>query len=557
MKPNSGTGPCAVLLAVLTMTFTTICQENYADWAHSKDITINTSASGYGITENLSNFPYLVRLSKATFDFGQAQANGEDIRFANASGQHLAYQIDSWDAVSRKAAIWVNVDAIQGNNSTQFIKLYWGKSDAVSQSDGAAVFETSNGFAGVWHLNETGSSDEAAYLDATANQLHGTGVLMTEMSSDAKVPSEIGYGQFMMGSQYIKTPKSNLNSNTVTMSAWVTLPGAPGDWASPLFCRGVNTKASGMSLKMDGGFSYHWMDEFWDWTSGLTVPLGTPTFLVLAISPSNATLYVGSRGSITSAVNTAQHAVAPFDTNLVIGMDSYSSRTLYGIVDEVVLSKVTRSADWIKLSYLNQHYIAESVAEIVYPQKEYVFGVSEFVEIKPTLSDIPDSITVEPAMPYALTLNKNTGSIDGWLDDTCTLRTYHITTYNAKGTYVDSVAIGTQKPVATHSSKIDGIGPQAALLGIKRSSQNQLLFYVPAAGVIRSARFTMYDLTGAAVWTASRAGSSLVTGVQSIAIEGASSKGKMPAGVYVVEMEIVARDKATSGTVKMNVTLMP
>src|SRR5690606_32079229 len=72
----------------------------------------------------------------------------------------LPYQIESWS--SGAAAIWVKVDTIKGNNSTQKIRMHWGNGSAAAESNGAAVFDTANGFRGVWHLHDsttTGSAD--------------------------------------------------------------------------------------------------------------------------------------------------------------------------------------------------------------------------------------------------------------------------------------------------------------------------------------------------------------------------------------------------------------
>ena len=104
-------------------------------------------------TASEKSFPLLVRLNKDFFNFGQAKAKGEDIRFATSTGTPLAYEIDDWDAANGAASIWVRMPTIKGN-ARQEIKLYWGKADAASQSSGAAVFNESNGYLSVWHMND-------------------------------------------------------------------------------------------------------------------------------------------------------------------------------------------------------------------------------------------------------------------------------------------------------------------------------------------------------------------------------------------------------------------
>jgi hypothetical protein len=105
--------------------------ENYSLWAQQEDVFLNTTAAGADVSDNITGFPVLIKLNAGNFNFSQAKSNGEDIRFAKIDGIHLAYQIESWDAVNSNASIWVLVDTVYGNNSTQKIKMYWGKSDAI------------------------------------------------------------------------------------------------------------------------------------------------------------------------------------------------------------------------------------------------------------------------------------------------------------------------------------------------------------------------------------------------------------------------------------------
>ena len=72
------------------------------------------------------------------------------------------------------AALWVKVD-VKGNKS-QSILMSWGNASATDASDSHAVFDTKDGFVGVWHLAEKGSTTAGGYKDATANGANTTGV---------------------------------------------------------------------------------------------------------------------------------------------------------------------------------------------------------------------------------------------------------------------------------------------------------------------------------------------------------------------------------------------
>jgi hypothetical protein len=156
--------------------------EDYSDWQYSKNIIINTSTSGTYIAGSLVNYPLLLRLDNTNFDFLQTQTNGIDIRFASAEGSHLSFEIERWDFAAQKALVWVKVDHIYGNSSTQYITMYWGNASASYMSDSEAVFDNNDGFVGVWHLREDGNTKADGYLDATLNSNDGTGYSMTTSS---------------------------------------------------------------------------------------------------------------------------------------------------------------------------------------------------------------------------------------------------------------------------------------------------------------------------------------------------------------------------------------
>jgi hypothetical protein len=139
-------------LALLLLLETASAQ--YPDWKRSGSFYILTTPEGANLPAAASeeNFPLLVRLNKEVFNFSEAQPHGEDLRFS-AGGQPLPYQIDVWDATHGAASIWVKIPVIKGN-ARQEIKLHWGKADAASESSASAVFNATNGYVSVFHMND-------------------------------------------------------------------------------------------------------------------------------------------------------------------------------------------------------------------------------------------------------------------------------------------------------------------------------------------------------------------------------------------------------------------
>ena len=120
------------------------------EWNYARKFTLNTSSSGAGVSGTVTNFPVLIRLTADNFDFTQARNNGEDIRFTKTDNSFLPYEIERWDAINKRAEVWVKADTVRGSDSAQTLTMYWSAStsSAASISNGQAVFDTGSGFLG-------------------------------------------------------------------------------------------------------------------------------------------------------------------------------------------------------------------------------------------------------------------------------------------------------------------------------------------------------------------------------------------------------------------------
>ncbi len=147
----------------------------YAGWRHSGELAILTTPDGANLAASASveQFPLLVRLHKDWFDFKQAKAGGEDVRFSSSTGTPLPYEIEEWDAATGAASIWVRIPRIEGN-ARQMIRMHWGKADAADESDGKAVFNESNGYLSVWHMGDA-VRDETGTIESKDTGTVATG----------------------------------------------------------------------------------------------------------------------------------------------------------------------------------------------------------------------------------------------------------------------------------------------------------------------------------------------------------------------------------------------
>ncbi len=146
---------------------------------------------------------------------------------------------------------------------------------------------------------------------------------------------------YLAGGANVEIPALNVQTNTVTMTAWVKRDGNQADWAAILFSREGST-VSGMGFGPANELRYHWTDQYWDFVTGIVPPAQEWFFVALVVEPTQGTLYYNGTG--TSATNAAAHDPDPFDGALRIGQDSQGGRDLKGTVDDVRFYNKTLSA---------------------------------------------------------------------------------------------------------------------------------------------------------------------------------------------------------------------
>lgn len=143
---------------------------------------------------------------------------------------------------------------------------------------------------------------------------------------------------------HVWTSDVKVNSNTVTLSAWIK-PGATSNpFSGIIFDRsaGVN----GLNIGNSGELRYHWNDGNWAWNSGLVPAANAWTFVALVIEPDKATMYMNDGSGFQTAVNTTSHAPGVL-RNIQVGRDpAQSSRYFVGAIDEVrVYNKALSQAE--------------------------------------------------------------------------------------------------------------------------------------------------------------------------------------------------------------------
>ena len=122
---------------------------------------------------------------------------------------------------------------------------------------------------------------------------------------------------------YIEIPALNLNTDAMTICAWINTSEKISNISGVVFSRAGQTVA-GINIS-EANLRYHWNDVpgTYSWDSGLTVPEGRWVFVALTVQPQKGTLYLYDTDELKSAENNISHTIEEFDGPLCIGRDPY------------------------------------------------------------------------------------------------------------------------------------------------------------------------------------------------------------------------------------------
>ena len=354
--------PCTALVCLVFLVGTNLV--NSAE--HSGSIWLLTTPDGADLPAEakVEQFPVLVRLHRDWFDFTQAKPNGDDLRFSTSGGERLAFQIEEWDAAKGIASVWVRVPLITGN-SRQEIKLHWGNANAASESNGKAVFNESNGYLAVWHMNDP-VRDDTGSLTST-----DTGTTATQGMIGAARHFADRKGVF--GGEKIESLPTG--SNPHSTEAWFRAEKPNGRvlaWGNE-HGQGkvVMHYMSPPHVKMECYFSGA------DVRGKQSIPLTEWVQVVHTYQKGDSRLYVNGVLDATTQTESAPLAIKS-PARLFLG-GWYHNYDYVGDLDEVRISNVVRSPEWVKLQFENQKPTQSFVGPLVQPGNEFSVSHDQLV----------------------------------------------------------------------------------------------------------------------------------------------------------------------------------
>ncbi len=318
----------------------------WQDWKHHGTCWLLTTKDGAELPGDavVEQFPVLVRLTSAHFDFTKAQRLGEDLRIRDASGAALHHEIEHWDAQSGTASVWVRVPRITGD-ARQPLHLHWGNAKAKSASEGGKVFDASNGFLSVLHLSP-------ALRDAV-------GTVRTVDSGTQSVAGMVGEGRRFDGRSGIQCgesiesfPKGASASST---EAWFRAEHAN----TTVLAWGKEQRPGKVMLNLLSPPRVAIQCYFADVEAKSPLALGEWTHVVHTYDREDSRVYVNGvlQGASTPLLDIP--GVVRFD------LGGWHGHGFTGELDEVRISTVVRSPAWIRLCHENQKPLQTLVGPVV------------------------------------------------------------------------------------------------------------------------------------------------------------------------------------------------
>ena len=344
----------ASLIVSILLLFLEAASAQYPGWQHSGSLFILTTPDGANLPDTASekDFPLLVRLHRDCFDFRQAQPGGQDLRFATSAGVPLAYQIDAWDPANGMAAIWVHIPLIKGN-ARQEIRMFWGKPDAASESNGKAVFNHANGYLSVWHMNDP-VQDEVGTLNSTNVGTTPTPGIIGQARHFAE-----GHGVFC-GQEITNYPAGAAPHSS---QAWLR-----ADQPNTIALAWGNEQPQGkVTMRVDS--PPHMRMECYfsgaDVAAGSPLPMSQWVHVVHTYRKGESRIYVNGR---LEGVSTSAGAPLAIQRPARLWLGGwYDDYRFVGDIDEVRISDGVRSPYWVRLEYENQKPLQTLVGPLVPP----------------------------------------------------------------------------------------------------------------------------------------------------------------------------------------------
>jgi hypothetical protein len=326
------------------------------------ELTIHAErATGAG---TLTDFPVLVVIRDPGLRASATQDGNEIAFVANDGRSALAQELEQHDPATGDLVAWVRIPSLSLVASTT-IFLTVGHRTPADPPAASAVWDES--FAAIWHMTEdpAGSAPQLENSTTHANDLSTDGASTRIRSVEGRVGHGLDFpgGADAEHARRATSPTLELTGDQFTLEAWVLAE--PGGWDADhdagLISKGPSTNGERYHLGVNSDGSVN-VRRFSGTlirldTAGGEVPEGDWTYVAGTYDGSALRAFVN--GVQAGALDASGVLDVP-GSGLRVGA-RWDERRYSGWLDEVRISHVARSAEWLEVTYLSISDPAEFV----------------------------------------------------------------------------------------------------------------------------------------------------------------------------------------------------
>lgn len=300
----------------------------------------------------LTDFPILVYLNSSNIDWSKVQDDLDDLRFTQDNSTLLMAELDN-SVTNSEAWIWVKIPSVS-NTSDTFLFMYYNNPSASSYWNPESVWDSN--YVMVQHMKDATTS---TILDSTSNNNDGT-------KKGANEPLETASGKidgaqsFDFINDYVQLSNSNSLKivGNITIMVWIKPTLNDGSatnriilakyrsdntqlsYVYYMFCSATGTMR--VRLSSDGTTSTYA-------DSASVIPLDSLSFVTMVYDGSHIINYVN--GIVSGTPVDFSGSLFDSTSNPTIGAWSNLAEYFNGVMDEIHVSNIARSAAWIKAEY--------------------------------------------------------------------------------------------------------------------------------------------------------------------------------------------------------------
>lgn len=327
------------------LAFLCVVTHTFGAFGYYSPVSINSGQ----VPSTQTDFPVLVSVTDARF---KTVANGGHVQ--NASGFDVrpvsdtvlttitGYELERYNASTGEVVMWVKVGSVTSSSTP----IYLAYGDASLTTDGSSTTTWSNHFKIVCHVKDGTTLNVSDSANSVTTVNHGATATAGKIDGGAAFASA--------SSQYIDLT-NNVNPTAITYSAWVNATSFPNS-VNAVISRVTVGAYSAIQVNSTGKLACYVVanaDVHYDGTGSHTLSSGTSYLLHMVYSSAVGLIgYVNAASDGTGAANGNLNTTA---TLTDVGKDPQNAGRFWnGGLDEIRVSDIARTADWITTEYNNQ-----------------------------------------------------------------------------------------------------------------------------------------------------------------------------------------------------------